>query len=62
MLDNDGVRRLAIAVLQQAVTDLQGPIPEYHAALRHSWRGVKTSTNSGARTCRTRGVAQCVSD
>jgi hypothetical protein len=50
MLDNDGVRRLAIAVLQQAVNDLQGPIPEYHAALRHSWRGVKTSKNSGART------------
>jgi hypothetical protein len=29
MLNDDGVRRLAIAVLQQAVTDLQGPIPEY---------------------------------
>jgi hypothetical protein len=29
MLDDDGVRRLAVAVLQQAVADLQGPIPEY---------------------------------
>jgi len=29
MLDDDGVRRLAVAVLQQAVLDLQGPIPEY---------------------------------
>jgi hypothetical protein len=29
MLHDDGVRRLAIAVLQQAVTDLRGPIPEY---------------------------------
>jgi hypothetical protein len=29
MLHDDGVRRLAIAVLQQAVMDLQGPIPEY---------------------------------
>jgi hypothetical protein len=29
MLNDDGVRRLAIAVLQQTVTDLHGPIPEY---------------------------------
>jgi hypothetical protein len=29
MLSDDGVRRLAIAVLQQAVADLQSPIPEY---------------------------------
>jgi len=28
-LNDLGVRRLAIAVLQQAVADLQGPIPEY---------------------------------
>jgi hypothetical protein len=28
MLDDDGIRRLAVAVLQQAVADLQGPIPE----------------------------------
>jgi hypothetical protein len=28
-LNDHGVRRLAIAVLQQAVADLQGPIPEY---------------------------------
>jgi len=28
-LNNHGVRRLAIAVLTQAVADLQGPIPEY---------------------------------
>ena len=29
MLNDDGVRRLAIAVLQQAVADLRGPISEY---------------------------------
>ena len=29
MLNDDGVRRLAIAVLQQAVADLQSPIPEH---------------------------------
>lgn len=29
MLSDDGVRRLAIAVLQLAVADLQSPIPEY---------------------------------
>jgi hypothetical protein len=29
MLNDHGVRRLAIAVLTQAVADLQGPIPEY---------------------------------
>ena len=29
MLSDDGGRRLAIAVLQQAVADLQSPIPEY---------------------------------
>jgi hypothetical protein len=28
-LDDDGVRRLAIAVLQQAVADLHCPIPDY---------------------------------
>jgi hypothetical protein len=28
-LDDDGVRRLAIAVLQQAVADLHSAIPEY---------------------------------
>jgi len=29
VLNEHGVRRLAVAVLQQAVADLQGPIPEY---------------------------------
>jgi hypothetical protein len=29
VLTDDVVRRLAAAVLQQTVTDLQGPIPEY---------------------------------
>jgi hypothetical protein len=29
MLNDDGVRRLAIAVLQQTVTGLHGPIPDY---------------------------------
>jgi hypothetical protein len=29
MLHNDGIRRLAIAVLQQSVAELQGPIPEF---------------------------------
>jgi formylglycine-generating enzyme required for sulfatase activity len=29
VLNDDGVRRLAVAVLTQAVADLQGPIPEY---------------------------------
>ena len=29
MLNDDGVRRLVIAVLQQAVADLQSPIPEH---------------------------------
>ena len=29
MLKDDGVRRLAAAVLQQAMADLQSPIPEY---------------------------------
>ncbi len=29
MLTDDGVRRLAVAVLQQAVADLRGPISEY---------------------------------
>jgi hypothetical protein len=29
MLDDYGARRLALAVLQQAVADFQGPIPEY---------------------------------
>jgi hypothetical protein len=29
MLSDNAVRRLAIAVLQQAVMDLRGPIPEY---------------------------------
>jgi hypothetical protein len=29
MLNDHGVRRLAIAVLQQTVTDLQGPISGY---------------------------------
>jgi len=29
VLDDHGVRRLAVAVLQLAVADLQGPIPEY---------------------------------
>jgi hypothetical protein len=29
MLNDDGVRRLAVAVLQQSVADLQGPIPEF---------------------------------
>jgi hypothetical protein len=29
MLSDDGVRRLAIAVLQQAVADLRGPISGY---------------------------------
>jgi hypothetical protein len=29
MLNDDGVRRLAVAVLQQSVAELQGPIPEF---------------------------------
>jgi hypothetical protein len=29
MLHNGGIRRLAIAVLQQSVAELQGPIPEF---------------------------------
>ena len=29
MLNDDGVRRLAAAVLQQAIADLQSPTPEY---------------------------------
>jgi hypothetical protein len=40
LLNDDGVRRLAIAVLQQAVADLQSAIPEYRrsAAAFMAWR------------------------